>query len=161
MSVEIYMVKTEGNIWIPASASDRESQTPLKIGHAYKVDVKEVRNYRFHKKGMALLRFLFDHWEPSEDANSAMFHGQPVAKDFDQFRKNLTCLAGFYTPVWNMRGEVRVVPESLSFGSMSEERFRQVFKGLLNVGWQKILQQVGYRSPESVEQTLQELMHFE
>lgn len=161
MSMTIHAVKTAGGIWVPASEADKEAQQPLKTGQPYEITVKESRNYAFHRKGMALLRFLFDHWEPGQIGHASEYRGVEIQKDFERFRKDLTILAGFYHPVWNVRGELRIEAESLSFGKMKEDRFRQVYAALVNVGWQGILKQVGYRSPEDVEQTLMQLGSFE
>ena len=48
-----------------------------------------------------------------------------VLKNFDRFRKDLTVLSGFYNATYTFRGDVRLEPKSLSFGSMCEEEFGQ------------------------------------
>jgi hypothetical protein len=107
----------------------------------------------------ALFKLAFDAWEPEGEENE--YKGQPIAKDFDRFRKDITILAGFFHPVFNVRGETRLEAESLSFGSMSESRFGEVFKAVLNVVWERVLKRQVYQDEAHVERIIEELLRFE
>ena len=48
-------------------------------------------------------------------------------------------MAGFFTPVWNAKGELRVEAESMAWSSMTEERFEQLYSATINVILSKIL----------------------
>ena len=53
-----------GDALYPAEQSDLEALRKLKIGVALKGDVKQPRNYHFHKKLFALLNLAFEYWRP-------------------------------------------------------------------------------------------------
>ena len=73
----------------------------------------------------------------------------------------MTILAGFYETVVNFKNEVRVEAKSLSFGSMKEEEFQRVYKGILDVIWTRILKSKGYETPEKVDEYVHKLLQFE
>lgn len=156
-----YMVKAENGVWLPATGSDAEALQPLRIGVPFEVQVKEARNYRFHCKGMSLVRFLYNQWEPGQCGELATYMGKPIQKNFDQFRGSLMIMAGFFTPVWGADGALQLVPDSWAFDRMDEQKFRSVYKALLNVGWQKIMQKAGYTSPAHLERCINEYMRYD
>jgi hypothetical protein len=61
----------------------------------------------------------------------------------------------------NGSGELRLEAESLSFSSMDDERFEQVFRAVLTVVWDRVLKAAGYASEEEVERVVNELMRFD
>jgi hypothetical protein len=91
--------------------------------------VKMQRNPRFHRKFFALLNLAFDHWEPV----AATYKGQVVGKNFDQFRNDIVCLAGFGEVAVNLRGETRVTAKSISFASMDQSEFDDLYNATVNV----------------------------
>lgn len=157
--MEALCLKTPSGSLAPADEAAREFIAKLKVGQAVKTEFKQLRNPKFHRKMFALFKLAFDSWEPEGEANE--YKGQPIAKDFDRFRKDMTILAGYYTPVYNVRGEVRLEAESLSFGSMSEERFGELFKAILNVLWERVLKRYSYQDEAAVERVIEELLRFE
>ena len=156
--MDIMLVKTPGGALAPVDAEAREMVDKLKLGQGIQASVRRARNVRFHRKGMALFRLAYDVWEPLTPLE---YKGLPVAKDFERFRKDMTILAGFYKPVYNVRGELRLEAESLSFSSMDDERFEQVFRAVLTVVWDRVLKAAGYASEEEVERVINELMRFD
>ncbi len=131
----IVLMKTPGGALVPADPQATEYIARLKLGAPVKAEVKRMRNYQFHKKLFALLNFAFDTWEPTE----ATYKGQVVQKNFDQFRNDVTVLAGFGETTITLRGEVRVVAKSISFGSMSQDEFDQLYDAVCSVILAKVL----------------------
>ncbi len=121
---------------LPACEEAAEWLSKKKMGSTILVEPREMRNGRFFRKWWALVKLGYDHW--SECAETIQFKGNPVLPDFDRFRKDVTILAGFYTPVVNLKGEVRIEPESLKWASMSEERFAQLYDATIQVLLQKV-----------------------
>lgn len=152
------LVKTPSGALAPADEAARELVGKLKTGQWVRATVRRARNVRFHRKAFALFKLAFDAWEP---VTPLEYKGMPVAKDFDRFRKDMTILAGFYKPVFNAHGEIRLEPESLSFSAMDENRFETVFKAVLNAVWDRVLRAAGYASKADVERVINELMRFE
>ena len=155
---EAVLFRTPSGALAPADEESRALIETLKVGAGVKAKLTRTRSLPFHRKGFALFKLAFDAWEPGDTKE---YKGVVVAKDFDRFRKDITILAGFYKPLYNVRGEVRLEAESLSFASMTEERFAKVFSAVLGVAWTNILQQAGYKTEAEVERVVNELIRFE
>lgn len=121
---------------IPACEESTEWLRKKKIGSTILVDPREMRNGAFFRKWWALVKLGYDYW--SEAAATIEFRGQPVLPEFDRFRKDVTIMAGFYRPVVNLKGEVRVEPESLQWAKMTEERFAKLFDATIQVMLQRV-----------------------
>lgn len=154
---EILMTKTISGQLAPMDDFAVQKIAALKVGQAVKVTYRLVRNPKFHRKAFALFKLAFEAW----DAPELEYKGLPVAKEFNQFRKDLTILAGHYKAVVNFRGEVRLNAKSLSFGNMDETEFAQVYKDILNTVWTRILSSKGYADTGKVERVVERLLGFE
>lgn len=107
-----------------------------KLGATILVEPKVIRNGAFFRRWWALVKLAFDYW--SESAETITYKGRPVLPDFDRFRKDVTIMAGFYRPVTNIKGEIRLEAESISFAAMDEERFEQLYSATINVLLQRV-----------------------
>lgn len=154
---ELVLQKTPSGALAPADAATADFVARLKLGAGLKGDFKRQRNVRFHRKAMALFTIAFDLW----DAPQLEYRGQPVAKSFNRFRKDLTILAGHYEAVTNLRGEVRLEAKSLSFSNMDDTEFETVYRDVLNVAWDRVLKGRGYLSAADVDRAVEELLRFE
>ena len=152
-----FFTKTLSGALAPADSETAAFLARLKLGQGLRAEVKRARNILFHRRMFALLNFAFDLW----DCHALEYLGQPVAKSFDRFRKDITVLAGFYEAVTNLRGEVRLEAKSLAFHNMGDEEFERAYKAVLGVVWDRILRSKGYESPEKVDAIVQELLRFE
>ena len=100
----------------------------MEPGELAEVTFVVPRNPRFHRKFFALLNLGFEAWEP------ALEHaGQTVAKDFEQFREDITILAGHYVQTWTLEGEMRLRAKSISFASMDNDEFEKVYNSVADV----------------------------
>lgn len=154
---ELAVIKTPTGALAPADQQTADFVAKLKLGQGLHADFKRVRDIVKHRRGFALLQFAFEMW----DAPQLEYEGQPVAKNFDRFRKDVTILAGHYTSTVNLRGEIRLEAKSLSFGSMDDTEFAQVYKNILGVVWDRILKAKGYDNPEVVDAIVDRLLRFE
>jgi len=154
--MDITFVVMQGGLLRPSTVEDAEAvQKHWKSGEVALLSVRKPRNSAFHRKGMALFRFLYEYWEPEVE-----YKGIPIEKDFESFRKDLTIMAGFkYLYTNAITGEVRWKAESLSFGSMEEERFEKVFNAVLNVGLIYILPKT-FNEDDVRNAVAQELLSF-
>jgi len=143
------------NGWQPADEESREIHARQKLGAICTADFKQIRNYRFLKKYMALLGLAFDYWETGD----AEWRGQKVAKNFDRFREDVQILAGYGEPVWNVNGEMRVRSKSISFAKMDEETFGKLYQAVLTVLLERVMHAKGF-SRESIESTVNQLVDF-
>lgn len=141
--MEISLIKTVGG-WQDFDLNTKEWLGKKKMGAVIHSDFKETRNAAFHRKGMSLLNLAFEYWKPGELNNK---YGT-VEKNFDQFRKDLTILAGFFNQFHRLDGSIRVEAKSISFAKMDEEEFSRYYQAVLTVIIKNIL---GQYSAEEVE----------
>lgn len=116
------MVKHNAGLALPNDDFFEDFQK-LANGQLYKVSVTKPRNYQFHKKFFSLLQAGYELWEPPRTPTD---WGTPE-KDFETFRNDVTCLAGFRKLVFKANGEFRMVAESISFAKMDETRFQLLY----------------------------------
>jgi hypothetical protein len=132
---ELVLTKAPGGVLIPVDPQAAAYIAGLKLGQGVTATVKRHRNPRFHRKYFALLNLAFDAWEPAE----ATYKGQVVGKNFDQFRNDIICLAGFGEVAINLRGETRVTAKSISFASMSQDEFDDLYNATVNTVLKHVL----------------------
>lgn len=128
---EVLFICTHAHLLAPADDEARETARKWKIGSLLRLDAKQMRNGPFFRKWWALVQLGYDYW--SETCTPMEYKGKPVLPNFERFRKDVTIMAGFYEATWNIKGELRVDPESLKWSSMSEERFTQLYDATISV----------------------------
>lgn len=128
--MELLFTKGQSGL-VPACDEAAEWLKRKKLGATILVDPREPRNGAYFRKWWALAKLGYDYW--SENAATIEYKGEKVLPEFDRFRKDLTILAGFYRPVVNLKGELRIEPESLAWASMSEERFDKLYEATIRV----------------------------
>jgi hypothetical protein len=122
-----------------APESDEESDKLRKIkpGASVRVTVAQEVNAKFRRKWWALANYAFGMW--SETLPDMEYRGQEVQRSRDRFRKDLTILAGHFHPVWNVKGDMRVEADSLSWARMSDEKFEALYSATIQAVLTKIL----------------------
>jgi hypothetical protein len=121
---------------VPADEQTADWMRKKKLGATVRADASEMRNGFFFRKYWALLNLAFDYW--SDAGKTIEFRGVPVQPNFDRFRKDVIISAGFYYPVVNLKGEVRIEPESLKWSEMTEERFTELYDKTIQVLLQRV-----------------------
>lgn len=143
---EILLTKTPQGSLIPAMESEVEKLKRFKVGAIIRADVAQMRNYEYHKKWFSLVTLAFDAW--TETAPGLEYKGIPVERNFKRFRKDVTILAGYYTPVYDVRGNIHLEAKSISFSSMSQEEFESLFSKTIDVILKHILPKGRYTEKE-------------
>lgn len=129
---------------VPLTDNDYDNKKKLKLGEVYEVSIKQVRNYRFHRKYFALINLS---WEYMNEKQQAFFRNNK-----DVFRKSIELTAGFCEPVWNNNLKQMVeVPISISFDSMDELEFRDLYDRVKDVLFETALKSI---SVEEFEKNL-------
>ena len=107
---------------IPEYNSDYENMAKLRPGVSYSVEIKQPRNVQFHRKFFSLLSLAFDN--------------QETFNNIEEMRSWLIMKAGYYKRVATPTGEM-FQPESISFSSMDDIKFNEVYSRVLDVicGW--------------------------
>jgi len=104
----------------------------MKYGTVITADFSKPRNYSFHKKYFALIKYAYENWEP-EALQDPDWEGIVAEKSFDRFRKDLIILSGRYNAVYRVDGSVRIEAQSISFASMTAESFAELYDATINV----------------------------
>lgn len=120
------MIKQPGGMFSPFNDMEQEKTTKFKTFETYEIDIKLSRNPKFLRKVMVFFTFCFAHWNGDKVHNFCS-----ETEQFNRFRKDLTILAGFYIQSERIDGTLRTEAESLSFASMSEERFQECYLALI------------------------------
>lgn len=143
--------------------ADSESATAAnkhKLGEAVMATVVKPRSSPFQRKFFALLKFAFDYWEPGDADEPVMYRGQLVEKDFDRFRSDVTILCGFYTPVWNARGEMRLEAASIAFSEMEPEDFLRLYNTAIGVLMKMVMQSKGF-TQDQLDAAVDNILRFD
>ena len=123
---------------VPLYPSDQEEKKKLKLGTDYEAEIRLPRNVGFHRKMFAL--FNVGHQNTSLDM------------PFETYRKYMTMKAGYFKAYQTPKG-VYYEADSLSFSSMSQETFEEVYSRVLD----KIIEDIGATS-EEIERALVDFM---
>jgi len=141
MKITLQKYETQGaksGVLVPC---DEESETfvgKLIRNDVITADFIKPRNYKFHKKWFALVKFAYDHWKPS-NLEDARWKNVVPEKSFDRFRKDIIIMAGRYIAVYRVDGSVRIEAQSIAFANMDEEEFGKLYDKTANVILEKIL----------------------
>lgn len=119
---------------IPLYPSDFDEKRKLKLGQDYQVEVTNPRNVGFHRKFFAMLNV--GHENTSLDM------------PFETYRKYMTVKAGFFTAYQTPKG-IYYDPDSISFSSMSQDEFEEVYSRVLD----KVIEDIGI-DKEDIEKQL-------
>lgn len=117
--MKLFLVKQLNNTFKVAHNSDYEKLKKLKVGEVYQCEVKQPRNLKFHRKFFALINMLFEN--------------QERYTNLDRLRKDLIIAAGFYDEWFDLDGVQQREAKSISFGSMSEYEFGELYSRVLDV----------------------------
>jgi len=123
---------------VPLYPSDYDEKRKLKLGEDYVCDITNPRNVGFHRKFFSMLNV--GHENTSLDM------------PFDTYRKYMIVKAGFFKAYQTPKG-VFYDPDSISFASMSQDEFEDVYSRVLD----KIIDDIG-ATKEEIEKQLVNFM---
>ena len=152
---QVYLRKTPQG-FVPDTDRDWDAAKRFKLGAVVKAEITNPRNVRFFRKWWALVQVGYEMWE--ETGVSAEYKGEKVLPNFDRFRRDVTILAGYGHPVVNLRGEVRVEADSISFGKMDEDTFENLYSATLTAIVHKVLR--GRISEDRMREMADAVMEF-
>lgn len=150
---EIVVAKDHSGALVPQDAQSAALIARYPVGAGFTVGIREHNNPKFHRKLMALLQHAYDIWQPRE----IYYQGQRVGKRFDQFRKEVTILAGYYHASPGINGALRLTAMSLNFSSMEQAEREALYSDVIDVVLKHIL--TNY-SKQDIENVLAQTMAF-
>lgn len=117
---------------VPNYDADFDEKKKLKIGQVYQVEIRQVRNYEFHKKYFALINCS---WEYLNEEQQEFFKNSK-----EVYRKSMEVSAGHCDMVFNLKLESWVeVPKSVAFSKMDNYEFQDLYENVLNVIFSTVL----------------------
>jgi hypothetical protein len=116
--MKISVIKIDGAL-MPVGIHAQEDMQRLKNMDEFVIDVKMHRNPAFHRKSFALLKMIYD--------------SQEGFTNFDLFREWVTMKAGYVITGQAPNGTTLFMAESLSFESMSQDKFEKWYSSVIDV----------------------------
>ncbi|CAM7936335.1 DUF1367 domain-containing protein [Atlantibacter hermannii] len=92
-------------------------------------------------------------------ASRRITNGISLCKSFDAYRAWVTIEAGHFDTIQLPDGTLRKHPRSISFASMDETEFQELYRAALDVLWRWILSRV-FRDQREAENAAAQLMNF-
>lgn len=102
----------------PLYDSDYDTLKKCKKNTVLSFEVKAERNSKFHRKFMALVKMVFDN--------------QEIYQSVEDLRYDLTIEAGYFEEYVSFNGEVKRKAKSISFASMDELEFNQLYNAFVH-----------------------------
>jgi len=150
-----------GYALMPSHQQDLEAIKKLPAGQPLRVKVTRMRNVGQHRKYFALLNHVFDVWEPPVAKDEIVTFGDQVLqpeKNFERFRHDIIILCGFYDAHYRINGEIRLEPKSISFASMDQDEFEQLYDKTIDVIIKHVLH--NYTGDE-LREVVDQIMEFD
>lgn len=122
-------------------------------GDIMAAELSFTRNPAFHRKMFALLNLGFDCWNPA-----LHYRGRQVEKNFEQFRSDVIIQAGYYDQTWSLDGQMTLRARSLSYSSMDDVEFEQVYSAIADVLLSKVL--TNYKGRRELDDVVAEILGF-
>ena len=130
---EILLIKRCG-VLMPASEADTETLANITEGETVRADIKRPRNVAYHRKYFALLDVLFNIFDPEPVSHK----GEIAIKNRERFRKDIAIATGHYELVVSIKGECKAEAKSISFASMDETQFSELYSRTIDYGLLRI-----------------------
>jgi len=150
---DIVLAKTASGALVPVDPQGVAYIAKLKIGAGVSTKIKRHNNLQFHRKMFALANLAFEAWEPVAFEHKGVL----VAKNFDQFREDITILAGFYETHVRLNGDIRYVAKSWSFERMEDDEKERLYSSIINVVLSRIL--TNY-TREDLDNVVEQVLRF-
>jgi len=116
---EIDLIKIQNNYLAPSLPTDEEKLSKWKVGEILRAKVIKPRNAKFHRKFFALLNIAFEN--------------QDKYTNFEDFRIEVELKSGNYREHVTTKGKIIYIPKSISFASMDEIEFSQLYDKAIDV----------------------------
>jgi hypothetical protein len=109
---------------IPATEEDREKFNTISVGDVIQCKALNQRNVAFHRKFFALIAVAYENMPEHFDGRFP---------NPDTLREELIKRAGYYVMYTDFRGNKQYKAKSISFDSMGQKKFEEVYSDVLDV----------------------------
>jgi len=115
--MDIMLIKQWEDSFKPAYDSDYQKAKKIKVDFAVSCKITKPRNIKFHRKFFALMNLVFNN--------------QEHYINIDHLRRDLIIASGYYTKSKSITGEEVTEAKSISFSTMSEIEFNELYTNIL------------------------------
>lgn len=136
---EITVVKTPKGLrgWTDedqkAYAKMKRRIDAMEAGEMARVGFAGARIGPFHRKFFAMLTLAFEAWDPASQRRKRKYKGVVIAKNFEQFREDVTIQAGFYEPRYHVDGSMSLKAKSIAYDNMEQDEFETLYSAVADV----------------------------
>lgn len=156
--MDLTLIKLPNGCLAAYGEDSQEQLAKVKTGALLHGKTTRMRNPQFHRKFFALTSLAFDIW--CETVEPMEYKGHPVKPSRDNFRRDVTILAGHYNSYVNLKGEVRLEAKSISFANMDEDEFEALYGAFIDVILTKVLRNPKY-TREVLDEHVERIMSFD
>lgn len=108
----------------PVNEDDEEKLKTLIKNDIKKCELKNVRNYQYHKMYFAFLKLLVDNTEKFKDVEEALYYFKYKSGHVDYYKVN---------------EDILIKPKSISFEAMEEDEFQKFFSKCIDIALKEIV----------------------
>jgi len=117
--MKLIVIKTQSGLK-PVYESDLENYCKIPLNEQFEIEYTKKRNVKFHRLYFSLLKLAFEN--------------QQDYRNLNDMRRDITITSGYYDEIVNkMSGEVYKVAKSISFASMENTEFSELYEKTKNV----------------------------
>jgi hypothetical protein len=132
--MEVLLTKQPGGALIAMDEGQADMMKKWPANTVVRCKLSRVRSPRFHRKFFAMITHGFEAFESITE-----YQGNRVEKNFDAFRDDVIILAGFFVATQRPDGVVRLRAKSISFASMDEDEFADLYGKVAQVILDRVL----------------------
>lgn len=142
-------MRKAGQILIPQDEISKGWIEGKKDG-LYKAKITKDRDLPKHKRWFVLVGFAYQHWDVDETDGIAKMC-------FEEFRKEIIKLCGYYRQVWRLDGSFTVEAKSIAFSNMDDNEFNALYSKTIDIVLQNVLK--GY-TKDDLEDVVMHILRF-
>lgn len=153
-----HLFRRSGNAFIAECDESVEYIKSIGNGESVEIDIKQPRNLLFFRKWWALVGIAFDYHKDVNRERTTKT-GRVIEHNKERFRKDLIVLAGYYAPVFNAKGEVRLEADSISWAKMTEQDFEKLYSATIDAILREVMTN-GQWSDQKLRDTVEKIVRF-
>ena len=152
--MKIQAIYHDGTFHIDDEDDAGDLRKLLRYGQPVEIEIRIGDDNQLRRRWFKLLKFAFQYWE-----EPALPNGIVPRPNFDNFRKKITIMSGFYRERYHADGSVTVDALSTAVGEMSAEDFAKLYRESNQVLIDRVLAAKGF-TQETVDRAVDQLLRF-
>lgn len=154
---KVALVRREQGL-VGSTPADQAIIEAMRWDQVYAMSYVQERHGPRHRAWWSMVQWAFELFceqHPTQEVN-----GYEVRPNLERFRKDLIIAAGYFTATWDLDGQMRVEAQSISFASMNEGEFRDLYSRTIDVLMESVLSHAGW-TREQVDAHVSTLLGYD